>query len=71
MEVFLGVSPFCSEIMSGRGKQGSKASAKTKTRSSKAGLQFLVGRIHCLLRKGNYAERVGAGAPVHLAAVLD
>ncbi|KAL0154469.1 hypothetical protein M9458_048732 [Cirrhinus mrigala] len=33
------------------------------TRSSRAGLQ--------LLRKGNYAERVGAGAPVYLAAVLE
>ncbi|ORZ32899.1 histone-fold-containing protein [Catenaria anguillulae PL171] len=40
-------------------------------RSSKAGLQFPVGRIHRLLRKGNYAQRVGAGAPVYLAAVLE
>ncbi|KAK6302323.1 hypothetical protein J4Q44_G00266780 [Coregonus suidteri] len=30
-----------------------------------------VGRVHRLLRKGNYAERVGAGAPVYLAAVLE
>ena len=28
-------------------------------------------RIHRLLRKGNYAERVGAGAPVYLAAVME
>ena len=41
------------------------------SRSSKAGLQFPVGRIHRLLRKGNYAQRVGAGAPVYLAAVLE
>uniref|UniRef100_A0A9L0SJS3 Histone H2A n=1 Tax=Equus caballus TaxID=9796 RepID=A0A9L0SJS3_HORSE len=34
-------------------------------------LQFPVGRVHRLLRKGNYAERVGAGAPVYLAAVLE
>lgn len=27
------------------------------------------GRIHRLLRRGNFAERVGAGAPVYLAAV--
>ncbi|XP_038823290.1 histone H2A, sperm-like [Salvelinus namaycush] len=40
-------------------------------RSSRAGLQFPVGRVHRLLRKGNYAERVGAGAPVYLAAVLE
>ncbi|XP_063302395.1 histone H4-like [Pelobates fuscus] len=32
---------------------------------------FGVGRVHRLLRKGNYAERVGAGAPVYLAAVLE
>ncbi|KAK0132538.1 Histone H2A [Merluccius polli] len=57
--------------MSGRGKTGGKARAKAKTRSSRAGLQFPVGRVHRLLRKGNYAHRVGAGAPVYLAAVLD
>merc|ERR1711890_196185 len=52
--------------MSGRGK-GGKVKNKSKSRSSRAGLQFPVGRIHRLLRKGNYAERVGAGAPVYLA----
>lgn len=57
-------------IMSGRGK-GGKAKGKAKSRSSRAGLQFPVGRIHRLLRKGNYAERIGAGAPVYLAAVME
>ena len=58
--------------MSGRGKGGkSKSGGKAKSRSSRAGLQFPVGRIHRMLRKGNYAERVGAGAPVYLAAVLE
>ena len=56
--------------MSGRGK-GGKAKGKAKSRSSRAGLQFPVGRIHRLLRKGNYAERIGAGAPVYLAAVME
>ena len=56
--------------MSGRGK-GGKVRTKAKTRSSRAGLQFPVGRMHRLLRKGNYAQRVGAGAPVYLAAVLE
>lgn len=56
--------------MSGRGK-GGKVKSKAKSRSSRAGLQFPVGRIHRLLRKGNYAERVGTGAPVYLAAVLE
>ncbi|XP_067878260.1 histone H2A-like [Heterodontus francisci] len=57
--------------MSGRGKTGGKSRAKPKSRSSRAGLQFPVGRVHRHLRKGNYAERVGAGAPVYLAAVLE
>lgn len=51
--------------MSGRGKTGGKARAKAKSRSSRAGLQFPVGRVHRLLRKGHCAERVGAGAAVH------
>ena len=56
--------------MSGRGK-GGKAKAKPKTRTSRAGLQFPVGRIHRYLRKGHYANRIGSGAPVYLAAVLE
>ncbi|XP_067883955.1 histone H2A-like [Heterodontus francisci] len=56
--------------MSGR-KTSGKARSKAKSRSSQAGLQFAVGRVHRLLRKGNYEERVGAGAPVYLAAVLE
>ncbi|KAJ7787337.1 histone 2A, partial [Mycena olivaceomarginata] len=45
--------------------------SKSQSRSSKAGLQFPVGRIHRLLKKGNYSKRVGAGAPVYPAAVLE
>merc|ERR1711959_651414 len=56
------------------GKSGGKASgakSSAQSRSSKAGLAFPVGRVHRLSRKGNYAQRVGAGAPVYLAAVLE
>ena len=45
--------------------------SKQISRTVRAGLQFPVGRIHRLLRKGNYARRVGAGAPVYLAAVME
>ena len=56
----------------GKGKSGGdKSKSAARSRSSKAGLQFPVGRVHRLLRKGNYARRVGAGAPVYLAAVLE
>ena len=58
---------------SGRGKGGKakQSSGKSKSRSARAGLQFPVGRVHRHLRDGNYATRVGAGAPVYLAAVLE
>ena len=56
--------------MSGRGK-GGKKKGKATSRSSRAGLQFPVGRIHRLLRKGNYAKRIGAGGPVYMAAVME
>lgn len=54
------------KTMSARG--GNK---KAVSRSSKAGLQFPVGRIARFLKTGKYADRVGAGAPVYLAAILE
>ena len=56
--------------MAGRGK-GKSAGKKAVSRSAKAGLQFPVGRVARYLKKGKYAERIGAGAPVYLAAVLE
>ena len=56
------------------GKGGKAAAASTssgRSRSSKAGLQFPVGRMHRHLRNGNYAQRIAAGAPVYMAAVLE
>ena len=58
--------------MPGKGKGGrGKSGGKVQSRSSKAGLQFPVGRIGRYLKTGKYAERVGARAPVYLAAVLE
>jgi len=57
-----------------KGAAGRKAGGprkKSVTRSVKAGLQFPVGRIGRYLKKGRYAQRVGTGAPVYLAAVLE
>jgi len=56
--------------MSGRAK-GKAGKAKQRSRSDRAGLQFPVGRIHRFLKNGNYSERVGGGAPVYLAAIME
>ncbi|EJT50539.1 histone h2a variant [Trichosporon asahii var. asahii CBS 2479] len=58
------------------GKGGkAKTSSETRvltTRSSKAGLQFPVGRIHRFLRNKNANNvRVGAKAAVYVAAIME
>merc|ERR1712079_410317 len=61
----------------GRGKgKGGKGKGKGKggksvSRSQRAGLQFPVGRMARYIRNGGYAKRVGGGAPVYLASVLE
>lgn len=61
--------------MSGKGKggksKGGKKSEKGISKSKRAELQFPVGRIGRLLKKGRYSKRVGGAAPVYLAAVLE
>ena len=59
--------------MSGKGKggRGKGKGGKSTSRSSKAGLQFPVGRVARYLRNQRAAARIGAGAPVYLAAVLE
>ena len=53
------------------GRKGGGPKKKPVSRSVRAGLQFPVGRIGRYLKKGRYAHRVGTGAPVYLAAVLE
>ena len=57
------------KVRTGRGKR--KMAARPISRASKAGLKFPVGRIAQMMKQGRYANRVGAGAPVYLAAVLE
>ena len=61
--------------MAGKGKGGrgktADGAAKAISKSSKAGLQFPVGRIARFMKQGRFSQRVGAGAPVYLAAVLE
>ena len=60
--------------VSGKSKSGKSSGVdptkSQQSRSVKAGLQFPVGRIHRLLKRGNYAQRVGAGAPGMLSFEL-
>ncbi|XP_022986957.1 histone H2A [Cucurbita maxima] len=61
---------------SGKAKKGAGGrrggeKKKSVSRSVKAGLQFPVGRIARYLKKGRYSQRVGTGAPVYLAAVME
>ena len=53
-----------------RGK-GKTSARRSVSRSARAGLQFPVGRIARQMRAGRHAARIGAGAPVYLAAVLE
>ena len=58
--------------MAGKGKgKGGRGDKKATSRSAKAGLQFPVGRVARYMKQAKAASRVGAGAPVYMAAVLE
>ena len=56
--------------MAGRGK-GKSSGKKAVSRSAKAGLQFPVGRVARYLKKGKYADRIGAVLEYLTAEVLE
>lgn len=51
-------------------EDGAARTGKT-TQSFRAGLQFPVGRTRTILKKLRFAEKIGKGAPVYLASVLE
>ena len=55
------------------GSKKTRGAAKKSggSRSKKAGLIFPIGRVGSMLRRGQYARRVGASSAVYLAAVLE
>uniref|UniRef100_A0A2P2P9T8 Histone H2A n=1 Tax=Rhizophora mucronata TaxID=61149 RepID=A0A2P2P9T8_RHIMU len=57
----------------GKGAGGRRGGERKRavSKSIKAGLQFPVGRIARFMKKGRYAERLGTGAPIYMAAVLE
>ena len=64
------VSPIAKSGGVGKPKGGGPRE-KSKTRSSRAGLQFPVGRIHRLLKTAAPQCRIAGGAAVYLAAVME
>merc|ERR1712168_399820 len=68
----MGVTPLEFHIKnSNKSNMAKGKGGKTMTRSARAGVQFPVGRIARYMRAGGYAKRIGAGAPVYVAAVLE
>ena len=72
----MSLTPTRTVVGKGRGKErkgssGRAKASKSTTRSARAGLQFPVGRIGRYIRQQRLAPRVGSGAPVYLAAVLE
>ena len=59
------------KVTKGAGGRKGGDRKKSISKSIKAGLQFPVGRIARVLKKGRYAQRTGSGAPIYLAAVLE
>lgn len=55
----------------GKGGRGKGAGHKQVSKSTKAGLSFPVARLGRYMRNNRLANRIGAGAPVYLAAVLE
>ncbi|XP_037559658.1 core histone macro-H2A.1-like [Dermacentor silvarum] len=51
--------------------RGGKKRSKAVSKSTKAGVLFPVGRIGRYLRKSTHHFRIGAGAPVYMAAVIE
>ncbi len=48
----------------GKGGKGKKGSGKSISRSTRAGLQFPVGRVARYMRKGGYTKRIGGGTRI-------
>ncbi|XP_053165844.1 core histone macro-H2A.2 isoform X2 [Hemicordylus capensis] len=51
--------------------RGGKKKLSKMSRSSRAGVIFPVGRMMRYLKKGTYKYRIGVGAPVYMAAVIE
>ncbi|XP_046956666.1 histone H2A-Bbd type 2/3-like [Lynx rufus] len=54
-----------------RSRRGSSSGqSRVRSRTARAGLTFSVSHVERLLREGRYSQRLGASAPIFLAAVI-
>merc|ERR1711934_706301 len=60
-----------SKMPRGKGNGKGKGRRGATSRSARAGITFPVGRVARYMRNGRYTTRVGAGAPVYVAAVME
>jgi len=58
-------------MVSGKGKGKAKGKVQSISKTSRAGITFPVGRVARYIRRGRYTSRLGAGAPVYIAAVME
>ena len=58
-------------VTEGEGIMAKKKKAPSKSRSEKAGLLMPVSKLNRHLRDTRKSKRVGAGAPVYLAAIME
>ncbi|KAJ3051763.1 Histone H2AX [Rhizophlyctis rosea] len=56
---------------SGKSSRAQPAESPRMSRTARAGLQFPVSKVTRTMRRLRLAERIGSGAPVYLAAVLE
>ena len=52
-------------------RSGDGSKKAVVSRSTKSGTVMPVGRLHSMLKRGRYAERIGGSAGVFMAAVLE
>ena len=57
--------------MTGASRSGKTKVSQVKSRSARAGVTFPVGRLSRHMRRRMPHARLGAGAPVYMAAVLE
>lgn len=58
-------------VQSSMSARGGKKKATKLSRSARAGVIFPVGRMMRYLRTGTHKYRIGMGAPVYMAAVIE